>query len=184
VRKLHWFENAVDDQRRAQARAQTKKQHSFAPVASERLHRRVVDHLHRTAAKRLLEIENRPIRARRFVRFTTGGGHGRRARNSRPTLYRTSSRPWRLAPRRPSSPASSWAGRDDHPFGVAGGQHLHVRAADVDHQDSPAIGCVGRYRVTVSPLVLHNLVSSVGSGQLCPWASRPCASSGPQVPAA
>jgi hypothetical protein len=34
----------------------------------------------------------------------------------------------------------SWAGRNLHPFCAAGGEHLHLPAADVDDQNSPAIG--------------------------------------------
>ena len=59
--ELHRRDDPVDDERRAEAGAESEEEHLAAFVASERLHRRVVDHLRRLA-ERCLEVEPDPAR--------------------------------------------------------------------------------------------------------------------------
>src|SRR6185312_9078240 len=62
VPELHRLDRALDDERGAQARSQPEEEQPAALVVAQRLHRRVVDDLHR-AAERRLEIEADPARA-------------------------------------------------------------------------------------------------------------------------
>ena len=57
--QLHWFEHAVHDHRRAEAGAETEKQHAAALVAADGLHRGVVDQFHRDA-EGFVEVETDP----------------------------------------------------------------------------------------------------------------------------
>src|SRR5207302_10572648 len=59
MRELHRFENSVDDERRAETGSEAEEQHATAAVTAERLHRRVVHHLHRTA-EGAAEVEAHP----------------------------------------------------------------------------------------------------------------------------
>src|SRR3954464_2812561 len=59
VAQLHGFHDSVDDKRASQAGPETEKQHLSAFVASERLHRSIVNNFH-WAAKRCLEVETKP----------------------------------------------------------------------------------------------------------------------------
>jgi hypothetical protein len=57
VRQLHRLEDAVDDKRGAKTRSQAEKEHSLIVVASQRLHRSVVDNFDWPLAKGLLEVK-------------------------------------------------------------------------------------------------------------------------------
>ena len=56
------LDHAVNDEGRAQSRAQPEKQHAAAAVAADRLHGCIVDHLDRPA-ERLLEVKPDPALA-------------------------------------------------------------------------------------------------------------------------
>src|SRR5262245_65484245 len=60
--ELHRLHDAVDDHRRAQSGAQPEKEHLAAAIATERLHRGVVDDLDRTRERGPI-VESNPARA-------------------------------------------------------------------------------------------------------------------------
>src|SRR3989442_2350724 len=62
VGEFHRLEDAVDDERGPEAGAEAEKQHPAAAVAPERLHRGVVEHLHRMA-EGSPEVEAHPAAA-------------------------------------------------------------------------------------------------------------------------
>src|SRR4029077_2921708 len=57
------LDHAIDDQGRAQPGAQAEEQHAAAPIAADRLHGCIVDHLDRPAES-LLEIQTDPAHAK------------------------------------------------------------------------------------------------------------------------
>ena len=123
------------------AGAQTEKKHAFSLIASQRLHRRVVDDFYRAAAKRLFEVKANPT-AREIMRLaeraamTTG-------RDSRLTRHRTSNGSRGL--HRSHHPVGRHfrAGRDFEPLLVAGGQHLHMGASDINDENPHAMERAG-----------------------------------------
>ena len=132
--QLHRGDHLVDDQRRPQAGAETEEEHAASFVASQGLHRGVVDQLRRLAecARR---NRSRPSRAPSCA-APTRPCRARPARDSRSSRRRSSS---------PSSAASNcstiWLGVSVDArgkaacFRLARGEKLDVRAADVDRQD-------------------------------------------------
>src|SRR6516162_5661988 len=67
VAEFHRLDETVDDQRRAKPRSQPQKEHRSLPIASQRLHRRVVGHFD-WASESALEVESDPAFAE-VVRF-------------------------------------------------------------------------------------------------------------------
>src|SRR6516162_1792297 len=67
VAEFHRLDETVDDQRRAKPRSQPQKEHCSLPIASQRLHRRVVGHFD-WASESALEVESDPAFAE-VVRF-------------------------------------------------------------------------------------------------------------------
>src|SRR5207248_3034565 len=56
------LDHAINNEGRAQSRAQPEKQHATAAVAADRLHGCIVDHLDRPAES-LVEVQSDPARA-------------------------------------------------------------------------------------------------------------------------
>jgi hypothetical protein len=133
MRQLHRLEMPVDDQGRAEARAEAEEEHAPALVAAERLHRRVVQDAHRLA-EGLAEIESHPAPAE------VPGLGDRLAVQHRAGI---ADRDDVVAPVR-----GELLDRGDHAprrqlgarrnlarLALPGREHLHVRAADVDDED-------------------------------------------------
>jgi hypothetical protein len=132
VRELEWNHGSVADHRAPEAGAESEEEHLPSVVAAECLHRRVVDHAH-GAAERSREVEADPTPAEvpwLALRAILSHGAGK---SERDTLE---------APigRRVEHLAHSGARREARPRvdvnrrALAGGEQLHVRAADVDDQ--------------------------------------------------
>src|SRR5256885_1698799 len=131
--EFHRFENIIDDQRRTEPRAQTEKEHPPAAIASERLHRGIVDDLDWTM-KGFAKIKSHPAAAKvvRLAHWT--------AVNDRPGI---ANRDGVIFPMSGGLAdrfghffgGHFWTGGDFDRVFVPGGEHLQVSAADVDDEN-------------------------------------------------
>ncbi len=105
VREFHRHQRAVDDERGAEPGAEAQEQHLAALIAAERLHRRIVDHPHRTSRTRP-RSRNSPSRVPGYAARRRACG-ARPGPDSRSPPRRMSSRAPAPARRRPSVPPSA-----------------------------------------------------------------------------
>src|SRR5439155_3481243 len=133
VRQFHRLADAVDDQGGTRPGAQTGREQSSAPITAQRLHRRIVDGFDRTT-ERLPEIEADPAAAEVMRLAQRAAVENRAGITNR---YRVIF----PAGRRLSNFIDHFlrghirAGRNFEVSLVAGGQHLHVRATNIDDQN-------------------------------------------------
>lgn len=130
MRELEREHGPIAHDRASETGAQSEEEHLSALVAAKRLHRGVVDHAYR-AAERPLEVEPDPTLAevpRLALRTTLPHRVGKAERDALELPMRR--RGQHLAHR--DSRRETRSGVDANRRSLAGGEQLHVRAADVD----------------------------------------------------